>query len=363
MNVQKFAVIGAGNGGLAAAGHLSYMGFDVNLYNRSKERIVSVKKNMGVEITGVLNKFVRLNKVTTNIKDAIEDVDIIMVVVPASGHKDIATICAPYLRDGQIVILNPGRTFGALEFVNILRENGSNVDISIAETQTIIYTSRYHKAGNVEILALKKRVPLAALPANKTTNIINILKTIYPQFVPAVNVLKTGLDNIGAIFHPAPTLLNIGWIESPKTAFKYYYDAITPTISKFLEDMDKERLDVANALGIEAMSAKDWLYQAYGVKGNSLYDALQKNDKYRTIDAPTTLKHRYILEDVPTGLVPIASLGAAFGVNTPKIKLIIQLASMLMGVDFWKTGRTVQNLGLTNLNARTLKELIETNNI
>ena len=355
----KFAVIGAGNGGQAMASHLALMGLKVNLYNRAKERIKDIQKKGGIAVSGAINGFGELNRITTDIKEAIEDVNIVMVVIPASGHEDIAKVCAPHLKDGQIVILSPGRTFGALEFINTVRKNGSDADIIIAEAQTIIYTSRYKEGAKVEILALKKRVPLAALPANRTEDVIEIMKEIYPQLVPAINVLKTGLDNIGAIFHPTPTLLNVGWIETPRTQFKYYYEAITPTVAKFLEIIDKERIKVAKALGIDAISAKDWLYEAYGVRGETLYEALQNNDKYRTIDAPTTLQHRYIFEDVPTGLVPIASLGDVLGVSTPNIKLIIQLASMLTGIDFWKNGRTVEKLGLKGLGVDEIKNLVE----
>jgi|Deesub1362A_J573_1020465.scaffolds.fasta_scaffold00052_4 opine dehydrogenase len=355
----KFAVIGAGGGGQATAAHLALMGFEVNLYNRSRERIKHIQRKKGIEVTGIINAFGELNKVTTNIKEAIEDADIIIVVVPASGHEDVAKLCAPYLKDGQLVVLTPGRTFGALEFINVVRKNGSSADIIIAETQTIIYTSRCKEHTEVEILALKKRVPLATLPATQTNNVVEIMKDIYPQFVPATNVLKTSLDNIGAIFHPTPTLLNAGWIETPQTNFKYYYEAITPTVAKFLEIIDKERMDVAEALGIDALSAKDWLYEAYGVKGETLYEALQNNDKYHTIDAPMTLQHRYIFEDVPTGLVPLASLGDMLGVPTPNIKLIIQLASRLTGIDFWKNGRTVEKLGLKGLSVNDIKRLVD----
>jgi opine dehydrogenase len=118
-------------------------------------------------------------------------------------------------------------------------------------------------------------------------------------------------------------------------------------------------IKVAKAFGIDALSAKDWLYEAYGARGETLYEALQNNDKYRTIDAPTTLQHRYIFEDVSTGLVPIASLGDMLGVSTPNIKLIIQLASMLTGVDFWKNGRTVEKMGLKGLSVNDIKRLVD----
>ena len=40
--------------------------------------------------------------------------EVIMVVLPSSAHADIAKAAAPHLKDGQIVILHPGRTCGAL---------------------------------------------------------------------------------------------------------------------------------------------------------------------------------------------------------------------------------------------------------
>jgi len=354
----KFAVIGAGNVGRAMAAHLSLMGYEVNLYNRSEEKIASLIRIGKIKIFGAITGFGEPNLITSNIEMAIADVNVIMVTIPASGHKDIAEAIAPYLKDGQIVILNPGRTFGSLEFNKTLKNLNGSADITVSETQTIIYTTRYYEK-EVEVFALKNRVSLAAFPAYKTKNVIHVLDGVYPQLVPEINILKTGLDNVGAILHPTPTLLNVGWIESPKTAFKYYYEAITPTLAGFLETMDSERISVAEALGIKAISTKDWLYETYGAKGNNLYEALQNNESYRTIDAPTTIQHRYIFEDVPTGLVPIASLGNMLGIPTPTINLVIDLAVKLTGIDFRKTGRTVENLGLKGLSAEGIINLVE----
>ena len=40
----KFAVLGAGHGGTAMAGHLSLSGIDVSLYNRGEDRIRAIKE-------------------------------------------------------------------------------------------------------------------------------------------------------------------------------------------------------------------------------------------------------------------------------------------------------------------------------
>lgn len=353
------AVIGAGDVGQAMAGHLALMGFTVNLYNRSSDTIREISRSGHIELRGEISGFGKLNLVTDEISEAIKNANIIMVTVPASAHAAIARICSPYLQDGQIIILNPGRTWGALEFSRVLSESGSVANITIAEAQTVIYTTRCIENAKVEIFALKKNVPLAAFPSLKTKVVIEIIKEIYPQFTPANDVLETGLNNMGAILHPTPTLLSTSWIESQKTRFKYYYEAITPTVARFLEAIDQERMAVAKAFGTKTMSAKEWLYEAYGSKGDSLFEAIQNNDKYRTIDAPGTLQHRYIFEDIPTGLVPIASLGDLTGVPTPNIKLVIHLASELLGVDFWEIGRTADKLGLKGLSIDEIRDLVE----
>ena len=49
------------------------------------------------------------------------------------------------------------------------------------------------------------------------------------------NIARTSLANIGMILHCAPVLMNIGWIENGKVAFKYYYDGISQTVAKYIE--------------------------------------------------------------------------------------------------------------------------------
>lgn len=109
---------------------------------------------------------------------------------------------------------------------------------------------------------------------------------------------------------------------------------------------------------MEVISTREGLYETYGAKGETLYEALQNNEYYKTIDAPDTIRHRYLFEDVPTGLVPISSLGALVGVNTPVMNQIIDLASMICNVDFRKTGRTLGNLGISGMNVKQLRELV-----
>ncbi|NLY17544.1 MAG: NAD(P)-binding domain-containing protein, partial [Clostridiaceae bacterium] len=102
-----FAVIGAGHGGTAMAGHLSLMGFDVSLYNRSSDRIRAIQESGGIEIIAnsdnIPHGFTDLRIVTSSIAEAVKGRDVIMVVVPATGHRFIAEQISPYLEDNQII--------------------------------------------------------------------------------------------------------------------------------------------------------------------------------------------------------------------------------------------------------------------
>ena len=120
----SFCVLGAGHGGMAMAGHLSMMGVAVNVYNRSEPRIAPIRLTGGIELSGAVEGFGPISIATTDIAEAINGIDVLMVVVPANGHRFMAEKVAPHLRDGQIIVLNPGRTGGALEFRHVLKQNG-----------------------------------------------------------------------------------------------------------------------------------------------------------------------------------------------------------------------------------------------
>ncbi|MBI5294273.1 MAG: NAD/NADP octopine/nopaline dehydrogenase family protein [Chloroflexi bacterium] len=362
MNTEKYTVIGAGHGGKAMAAHLSLMGADVALWNRTFEHISVVKKRGGIELEspeGGPHGFGRIHLVTSDISEAIAHAQIIMVVLPSSAHGDIARAAAPYLKDGQIVILHPGRTLGAVEFTKVMRDNGCIADVTVAEAETFIYASRADGPAQARIFRIKEAVPLAALPSSRNEMVLEAIQHAYPQFIDGVDVLHTGLNNMGAIFHPALTLLNMGWIESTHGDYQFYIDGVTPSVARVLEVLDRERVTVASSLGIRARTSLEWLKLAYDTVGEDLHEAIHNQPGYYGIKAPPTLNHRYIFEDVPMSLVPIASLGIRYGVSVRGMESIIRLGSIIHRTDYWRRGRTVEKLGLQQLSVSEITRFVE----
>jgi len=358
---QRYSVFGAGHGGRAMAAHLALMGFEVALYNRTPEHIEGIKARKGIDLEGGEggpHGFGKLALVTSDIKAAVRHAEVLMVVVPSSAHATMAANMAPHLKDGQIVILHPGRTCGAIEFDKVLRDSGCKAKFVVAEAETFIYASRADGPAQSRIFRIKEAVPLAALPAKKTPEVLTAIQPAYPQFIDGVDVLHTGLNNMGAIFHPAITILNAGWLESTYGDFQFYIDGVTPSVARILEVLDRERVTVASALGLRARTAQEWLNLAYDTRGDDLHDAIHNQPGYYGIKAPSSLRHRYIFEDVPMSLVPMAALGMRYGVSVRGMDSMIRLANFIHSTDYWRRGRTLDKLGIEQFSVSELTEFV-----
>jgi len=354
----QFCIVGAGHGGLSMAGHLGIMGFPVHLYNRTLENLTGVRWHGGVSVTGEINGFGPVALSTNRIEEALAGSDVIMIVTPATAHRGLAEEMSAHLVDGQIILLNPGRTGGALEFQATLKRSGCKAMVVIGEAQTYIYASRAVSRSEGHIFKIKHAVPIATLPSFWIPGVLAVLNQAFPGFVAGTNVLATSFENIGAVFHPALTILNAGWIEATGGNFEYYLQGITPSIARLLERIDSERIAVATGLGIQSTTARQWLYRSYDSSGKDLYEAIQNTHSYAGIKAPSNIAHRYISEDVPMSLVPMASIGSQLGIQTPTINMVIEMGSILHQRDYWKEGRTVERLGLVGLSVKNIRQFV-----
>lgn len=332
---MKYTVIGAGHGGQALAGYLALQGAKVTLYNRTESVIESIKAYGKIEIQGCFREKVTDIMLTSNLEEAINYAEVIMVCIPSHYHEEFAVKVKDLLKQKQIIILHPGRTLGAYYFDKIV--DATERGIIVAETDTFLLTSRKIKDGISKIFSLKEKVYLGC--NNESANdIVNLLKMDLPMLYPADTVLYTSLSNIGAIFHPIPALFNIARIECGED-FLHYKEGITPTICSLLEKLDVERIQIAEKLGVNILSAKEWIQSVYKSEGNSLYEVIQNTKAYDEVMAPKDICTRYIFEDISTGIVPMYYLSKYLCTPNDTIALIINMATMMFDYDFFEMGR------------------------
>jgi opine dehydrogenase len=359
---HKIAILGAGNGGCAAAADLTLRGYEVRLYSRSERTLKPILERGGIElIEGTKKDFVRTGLVTTRMDEAVANSDLIMIAAPAVAHAELVGGLAPHLRDGQIVFLNPGHTGGSLHVASLLR--ALNRKIKICETVTLTYICRSIAPGTVEIYRRTTNLRCAAFPGKFTADLVREMARLYPSIVPAENVLETGLSNINAIMHPAGMIGNAARIRTGDADFYFYRDGITPAIASMIDAVDGERLKIVERLGLSPRTFVELFYLAgltteRARASGSVYEAIHESAPNRTIKSPPTLDHRYLHEDVAYGLVPISEMGRFAGVETRAIDGLITLASELNRIDYRRDGLTLEKMGIAGIPPERLPALL-----
>jgi opine dehydrogenase len=364
MSIKKIAILGAGNGGCAAAADLTLRGFQIRLFSRSESTTVNLGKLGEIELVeGGQSKKAAPFFVSPHLPPVVQGVDLIVITTPSVGHEYLAKGIANYLTDGQRILLNPGHTGGALHFASLLRKLGCKADVQLCETVTLTYICRMPQIGRVEIYRRTTHLRCAAFPAKHTARLVPEIQQVFPNVVAAANVLETGFSNINAIMHPAGMLGNTGWIEKTGGDFLFYREGITPSIGAWIDAVDVERLEIVRLLGLPPLRFVDIFHQAGlttadALDSGSAYRAVHESEANFTIKSPPSLDHRYVREDVGFGLVPMAEIGKLLGVKTPVMDALITLASTALGVDFRHDGLTLEKMGLANVAPENLGKIL-----
>lgn len=360
---MKIAVLGGGNGGHAMAADLALAGHEVNFAELPDfaDNIGFAQLRGGICLKGKTGAakeagFAKLNKVTTDVKEAVKGVKVIMLPVPAYGQLPFIELIAEELTDGQMIVFHPGN-FGALVCHNYLRTNNINKNVILAEAECLIYACRIQGSGEIFVKAVKGEVKFSTFPANKLTEGLALINELYPQYVATENVLYTSMNNINFVLHPTSTLLNASRIELMGPYRNCYYD-ITPSVARIMEGIDKEKIQIFKSLGLEPTPFVKILQRYYSATGDTIYEAVHTSPTYSIQNSPPNLKYRYVTEDVPYGLVLLSAFGRALNVETRYIDTIIELASLINNEHYREIGRSLSDLGLEGMTAEEIVSYI-----
>jgi opine dehydrogenase len=360
--IKKITVVGTGNGAHGAAADLTLRGYQVTLFELAefRDNLEAIAKKRGIRvIRGEKEQFVEIHKFTTDASEAFAGADCIMPVVPTFAHRAIAGTCAPHVKDGQSIILNPGSTGGLLEFMKVFKEKGVTAQIDWAETASLPYGARLMEPGVVNILLDTAAIFFAAFPAAKTDELFPQFKKMFPAAVKFKNILDTALNNGNPVSHPTAAILNAGRIEFTKGDYLHYKEGITPSVAKVMEDVDKERMAIIRAYALTEMTTAERLVVlGYTRPGKDLYDQYQHSEVFAPMKAPADLHNRFITEDIAYGLVTWADLGDLAGVETPLMDAVVHISSSIHGVDYFKSGRTMRNLGFGGISKSQLLDYV-----
>jgi len=357
---MEIAVLGGGNGSLAAATDLSSNGHNVRYWRRNSKAISVLKSAQNImrlkDFNGI--KEIKISKVTSSISEAIKGAELIVCPIPATGQLDIANLMAPHLENQQVVLLPPG-SFGSWIMAKSLDMTKNRANVSFAESGTLPYLARLNGTQTIAITTRATRLPTGVFPLKNRTHALSVLKRAYPAVEDCGDVLSAALMNAGPIIHPPLIVMNAGPIEH-FDFWDIHNEGTQPAIRKVTTSLDNERIKIRKTLGYEThhfpladhynSEGDEWMY------GNVAHEKLIDSGDWR--EKLILTEHRYMREDIEIGLAFMVSVAKWANVATPVAEGLLNIGSAICSSNFAKNGRTIENLNLSNYKVAEIQELL-----
>lgn len=339
---MKITIVGCGSVGFIHGYYFASKGHEVSFlktseYNCEYFNKVKEEKEYLVTDRGAAPQTVKIKNITRDPANVIPEADIVFIATTTLQHMSVAQLIYPYLTDGQVVCLMPSYASSFL-----FKQLGEK-QLKYVEFETTLYNGRIKDNAYVNINF--KNCRMAAYFDGFTADEKECFKKeIIFIDKEAVNSFEIAFHNPNMIVHTIGVLLSASRIEYSQGEFWMYKEAFTPSVVRVIENFDKEKNQLLKKIGCKELTYFD------AAKWRNEEDLTQDSlEVFRSFaedsnKGPAQLKHRYLLEDVPMGLVLFSSLGDAVGVNTKIADAVITLTSSLLAESFWEEGRTLEKL-------------------
>ena len=389
MNIDTITICGGGNASHAMIPIIrNHFSGKINLFlpfgdeAHHFQKLINDKKFLTATIGGK-KVYGRPDKVGKLAKAVCKEADLILMPLPAFAHEQTLLQIAPFLKEEATIGAIPARSGFEYAALKILKEHKKE-KVKIFGMQTLPWTCRIKEyAIRVDILGKKGSVGMAAFPHEITFELITFLSRILDlKIEPLPNMLTLTLANVGQIIHPGimyGLFKGKEHITYQKETIPLFYQGVTEEITKTLKAMSDEILGLTKRIKIlnsdvnleHVMSLKDWLIYSYEdsiADKSTLQSCFNTNSAYQGLHAPVKKENdfylpdfqaRYLIEDVPFGLIVIKSIAQLAEVKTPVIDGIISTISQWIGKEYIKgdilVGKDIrdtripQNYGMTHL--------------
>ncbi|MFN7040859.1 MAG: NAD/NADP octopine/nopaline dehydrogenase family protein [Acidovorax temperans] len=351
---MRVSIVGAGAIAFGMAALLEAAGHEAMLWSPSGQRTQELGGGRTLTATGAISGSFAPH-VAPSCAQAMAWAQVVVFALPATGHRFAFDTCVPHVRPGLPLIISSHLSFGALYLNRQLSSRGISAPI-IALASTVC-TARQRSSNAVHVGTIRSRVDMATLPARSGEAGHQLCTELFgDRFTRRDGLLTVSLGNVNPQNHLAIALLNLTRMEHAQAWNQA--ENVTPAVGRLIESLDAERLAIAGALGVQVKAVQEHIAQSYQLPQASV--AQMNQERYRQglgVMGPTTADSRYVLEDVPFGLVPTVRLGRAAGVETRLHEAGVALLCAAYGRDFTKENDLLVGLDLEQLGVEALRRL------
>lgn len=358
MNIDKrgvtVGIVGAGAIAFGAAALLENAGHNPILWSPSGEGTRRLAAGEKLVAKGAIEGTFQPG-VAASAKDLVERADVLMVALPAYGHKRVMDAVASHIRSGQTVIISSHASFGALYLSKLLARRG--IAVPIVAWGTTVTTGRKPSPVEASVNTVRSKVDICTVPASCSAEGLAICRRLFgDRFIQREGLLAIALSNLNPQNHLGIALCNMTRMEHGESWGQGFN--VTPNVGRLLEALDRERLVIAEALGLSVRTIFEHFHLSFHVPVDSISTMNQRMHREgRGGVGPATADSRYVTEDVPYGLLATVKLGALTGAEARLHKAGIEIFSALYGRDFFSENELLAALDLDSMPLHELKKL------
>lgn len=354
---MRVTILGAGAIAYGLAAFLADAGHDPLLWSPSGERTRSLASGEPLVSLGAVTATVRV-RIAPTCEEAIKDADVVIIAMRANGHRLAMDAAAPFLREGLPVIISSHSSFGALYLSKLLADRG--ISLPIIVWGTTLLTGRQMGSTEVNITTLRQKLDVATLPSNAKDMGFQLCTHLFgDRFVQRDGLLAIALSNLNPQNHLGIALLNLTRMERAEQWSQG--GNVTPMVGRLIEALDAERLAIASHFGISVRTVEEHFSLSFHVPMGTVSEMNQEMDRQgRGGLGPATVDSRYVLEDVPFGLLPTVVLGRISGHPTTLHEAGISILSAAYDRDLSSDNDLLPRLGIEKLSGGELIDLCAT---
>jgi hypothetical protein len=348
----RFAVLGGGADARLLAALALAEGAEVTLFSAYGAELSALRQGSGIALRGAgpvgtyhVDRDGPAVRLTAELDAAVRGAQAIFLTGPVHKQRTYAMVLAEHLSDGQVLVLAPGRSLGAVETAWMLRIGGCTADVTLVEAQGLPYWIAAE--GSVLHLSEAGAMPAATLPRGRT-QVLEALAPVLANLAPAESVLASGFADLSAAVElpalmmggpglsPAGPEIPMGGVPLPENAT--FAALIGPDQRSVIAEMAAERRAVAAAFGVRDLpETEDWIATFAGAARGPGARPLPDRDAARGL----------MRDGVIASLAPLASAAALAGVAAPMTQSVIRLSEGILGADLAAAGRQLDTIGIT----------------
>lgn len=321
--------------------------------------------------------------ITDQLPLAMAGAKVVIVALPSSAHPSLFRHLIPCLEDGMIVHIMPDN-YGALRLRKMMCEAGCEKRVVVGGWNLPPFGARLRGKQGTDAYSLRMvnrfmKVTGAAFPYTDQQFFMESIRSLAAFDCLLENdgvsdgdtILDADFGNLNAVLHIPTTILGVGVMENwgkiygTPNEFSIFCHAMCPSIAKVQKQFYDEEIAVAKALGVTIREfGEEWFYNRESVLAATYLD---KDDCSSFDDpcphqlgiGPPSIRHRFITEDVPMSAMVIHHLGVLAGVSTPLIDAFITIAGTMVDQNYFSSGTTLADIGLSGLRRSNLRSFLE----